>query len=68
MVTRVPLFSDPRIEHVAGDGRLFLRQAGRRFDIIEADALRPSSAYSASLYSVSTSKYCARTFNRRASP
>ncbi|MDA1094122.1 MAG: hypothetical protein O3A25_12760 [Acidobacteria bacterium] len=46
------LFSDPRIEHVAGDGRLFLRQAGRRFDIIEADALRPSSAYSGSLYSV----------------
>ena len=46
------LFSDPRIEHVTGDGRLFLRQAGRRFDIIEADALRPSSAYSGSLYSV----------------
>ncbi|HET7698077.1 MAG TPA: fused MFS/spermidine synthase [Vicinamibacterales bacterium] len=45
------LLSDPRIEHVAGDGRAYLMNAGRTFDIIEADALRPASAYSGNLYS-----------------
>lgn len=43
--------SDPRVEHIVGDGRLYLRRAGRRYDIIEADALRPTSAYSGNLYS-----------------
>jgi spermidine synthase len=42
---------DPRIEHVAGDGRTYIARSGRRFDIIEADALRPTSAYSGHLYS-----------------
>ena len=46
------LLSDPRVEQIAGDGRAYLMNAGRRFDIIEADALRPSSAYSGNLYSV----------------
>jgi spermidine synthase len=41
----------PAIEHVSGDGRLYLTHTARRFDIIEADALRPSSAYSGHLYS-----------------
>ena len=45
------ILSDPRIEHVFGDGRLFLRRAGRKYDIIEADALRPTSAYSGNLFS-----------------
>jgi predicted membrane-bound spermidine synthase len=45
------LLSDPRIEHQVGDGRAYIVQAGRRFDIIEADALRPGSAYSGNLYS-----------------
>jgi spermidine synthase len=45
------LLSDPRIEQVAGDGRAYLMNAGRTFDIVEADALRPSSAYSGNLYS-----------------
>ncbi len=45
------ILNDPRIEHVSGDGRLYLRRAGRKYDIIEADALRPTSAYSGSLYS-----------------
>ena len=45
------LLSDPRIEQIAGDGRAYLMNAGRTFDIIEADALRPSSAYSGNLYS-----------------
>jgi spermidine synthase len=46
------LLDDPRIEHRVGDGRLYLARADRRFDIIEADALRPTSAYSGNLYSV----------------
>lgn len=46
------LLSDPRIEHRVGDGRAFLRQSGQRFDIIEADALRPTSAFSGNLYSL----------------
>jgi spermidine synthase len=46
------LISDPRIEHVVGDGRAYILRADRRFDIIEADALRPSSAYSGNLYSM----------------
>jgi spermidine synthase/MFS family permease len=45
------LLEDPRVEHRSGDGRLFLMHAGRQFDIIEADALRPTSAYSGNLYS-----------------
>ncbi len=48
----VTLLSDPRVEHVADDGRAYLMHAGRAFDIIEADALRPTSAYSGNLYSV----------------
>lgn len=46
------ILSDPRIEHRIGDGRAFILHSGRRFDIIEADALRPSSAYAGHLYSV----------------
>jgi predicted membrane-bound spermidine synthase len=45
------LFDDPRIQYLAGDGRMFLMHASAQFDIIEADALRPSSAYSGNLYS-----------------
>jgi spermidine synthase len=45
------ILGDRRIEHVAGDGRLYLRRAGRKYDIIEADALYPTSAYSGNLYS-----------------
>ncbi|HUE89664.1 MAG TPA: fused MFS/spermidine synthase, partial [Vicinamibacterales bacterium] len=45
------LLSNPRVLHEVGDGRMFVRQAGRRFDIIEADALRPTSAHAGNLYS-----------------
>lgn len=45
------VLGDPRIEHVFGDGRIHIRRSGRKFDIIEADALRPTSAYSGNLYS-----------------
>lgn len=46
------LLADSRIEHIAGDGRAFVMRGGRSYDIIEADALRASSAYSGNLYSV----------------
>jgi len=45
------LLLDPRIEHVVGDGRAFLMRARQTYDIIEADALRPTSAYAGNLYS-----------------
>ena len=45
------VLSDRRIDHRVGDGRAFLSQTADLFDIIEADALRPSSAYSGNLYS-----------------
>lgn len=45
------MLSDRRIEHVQGDGRIFVMRSNRLFDIIEADALRPTSAYSGNLYS-----------------
>lgn len=46
------VLSDPRITQVHGDGRAYIMRSGRTFDIIEADALRPTSAYSGNLYSV----------------
>jgi predicted membrane-bound spermidine synthase len=42
---------DRRIQHVFGDGRLILQTGGEMFDIIEADALRPNSAFAGNLYS-----------------
>jgi predicted membrane-bound spermidine synthase len=46
------LLADPRIEIVVNDGRAFLRRADAPFDVIEADALRPTSAYAGNLYSL----------------
>lgn len=45
------LLREDRVEHAVGDGRAFLMRTSRKFDIIEADALRPTSAYSGNLYS-----------------
>ena len=45
------LLADPRIHQVFGDGRIYLQRGRSQYDIIEADALRPSSAYSGNLYS-----------------
>lgn len=45
------LLDKKRIHHIAGDGRRFLKMSEQRFDIIEADALRPNSAGSGNLYS-----------------
>jgi predicted membrane-bound spermidine synthase len=46
------LLADPRIHFQFTDGRAFIRKGGRRYDIIEADALRPTSAFAGNLYSV----------------
>lgn len=45
------LLDDSRIEWIFTDGRAFISQSGRQFDLIEADALRPNSAYAGNLYS-----------------
>ncbi|GEP44687.1 spermidine synthase [Brevifollis gellanilyticus] len=45
------LLGEKRIRHVRGDGRRFLMMSDERFDIIEADALRPNGAGSGILYS-----------------
>src|SRR6185503_838491 len=47
----VEILNVPRIAHVYGDGRMHVRLAPQPYDIIEADALRPTSAYSGLLYS-----------------
>jgi predicted membrane-bound spermidine synthase len=46
------LLDDPRVRHHFTDARAFLRKEGRRYDLIEADALMPTSAYAGNLYSV----------------
>ena len=48
-LTRV--LTDARIEHVIGDGRAYVLRSAPVFDIIEMDALRPTSAYAGNLYS-----------------
>ncbi len=45
------LFNDPRFTFLNTDGRKYLRESDDRFDIIEADALRPGSAFAGNLYS-----------------
>ncbi len=45
------LLEDSRINWLFTDGRAYILQSGKKFDIIEADALRPNSAYSGNLYS-----------------
>lgn len=45
------LLDDRRIRHAFTDGRAYILKGGRKFDVIEADALRPTSAYSGNLYS-----------------
>jgi MFS family permease len=51
---------DPRIDIVTADGRIALAQGERRYDVIEADALRPHSGYAGNLYSVEFFRLCAR--------
>jgi spermidine synthase len=45
------LLSDPRFRYDFGDARALIRRQATKFDVIEADALRPTSAYAGNLYS-----------------
>lgn len=57
LAARVPyqplqaLLDDSRIQWLFTDGRAYILHSGKQFDVIEADALRPNSAYSGNLYS-----------------
>jgi spermidine synthase len=50
---------DPRVTILAEDGRRSLSITDERFDLIEADALRPTSAYAGNIYSVEFFRLCA---------
>ena len=57
---RLPAFlRDPRIRTVVADGRNALAMSEPRFDVIEMDALFPSSPFSGNLYSAEFFKLCA---------
>jgi spermidine synthase len=45
------VLNDPRIRHVSTDGRFYLRNNDKQFDLIETDAIRPNSAGAGHLYS-----------------
>jgi len=45
------LLGDSRLHWVFTDGRAYISGSDKQFDLIEADALRPNSAYSGNLYS-----------------
>lgn len=45
------LFSDPRVKFVSGDGRRYIESSGRKYDIIQADAIRPFTSQAGKLYS-----------------
>ncbi|HUG52034.1 MAG TPA: spermidine synthase [Vicinamibacteria bacterium] len=54
------MLDDPRFTFRVADGRNALEREGRRYDIIEADALWPTSPYAGNLYSVEFFRLCAR--------
>jgi spermidine synthase len=45
------LLKDKRLQHLSGDGRAYLMRTELRFDIIEADAQWPTTAYAGNFYS-----------------
>jgi spermidine synthase len=51
--------TDPRVRIEIADGRNALERSSRRYDLIEADALRPWTAGSGSLYSEEFFRRCA---------
>jgi predicted membrane-bound spermidine synthase len=56
----MPFLQDPRIRTVVEDGRNALARSDPRFDVIEMDALFPSSPFSGNLYSLEFFRLCAR--------
>jgi spermidine synthase len=58
---KLPRFlDDPRLRVVVADGRNALERSTAPFDVIEMDALFPTSPYSGNLYSVEFYRLCAR--------
>lgn len=55
----VNFLGDPRVRVAEADGRIALERGGRDFDLIEADAIRPTGAYSGNLYSLEFFRLCA---------
>jgi hypothetical protein len=55
----VSFLADPRVRIVVEDGRRALQSSTARYDVIEADALWPSVAYSGNLYSEEFFAMCA---------
>jgi len=47
----VKLLADKRVQHLAGDGRAYLMRTELRFDLVEADAQWPTTAYAGNFYS-----------------
>jgi spermidine synthase len=54
------LLNDPRLRIRVADGRTALEQEGRKYDVIEADALWPIAPYAGNLYSVEFFRQCMR--------
>jgi len=52
--------ADPRLRLVLGDGRQALASEDAKYDVIEADALWPETAWSGNLFSVEFFELCAR--------
>lgn len=50
--TAIAILNDKRVNLILQDGRYYLKQNTKLYDILEADALRPKSSYSGNLYSV----------------
>lgn len=55
----VSFLQDPRITTIVADGRNALARSEPRFDVIEMDALFPSSPFSGNLYSLEFFRLCA---------
>jgi spermidine synthase len=56
----VSFLADPRVRILVEDGRRALQSSAAQYDVIEADALWPSVAYSGNLYSEEFFSMCAR--------
>ena len=54
------LLADPRYRFRIADGRNALERDGRLYDVIEADALWPTTPYSGNLYSLEFFRMCGR--------
>jgi spermidine synthase len=57
------MLNDPRFVIHEADGRRFLAYSEEKFDIIEADALRPQSAYAGNIFSTEFFQICSARLN-----